>query len=155
MSIPVSTFPTAIAAIISQTQTQVNTDSLASQIVVTWGEPGMDLPNDIIMIGVDHTRKVNPEVLIGSYQTGSLKEAYTIDCLASSWSGDADPVALGNRAWVLAGYIETAVRTDPSLGTSVLEAHPSGTKGQGPTWTIDPIGRLCQVTVTIEVFTLN
>ena len=75
MSIPVSTFPTAIAAIISQTQTQVNTDSLASQIVVTWGEPGMDLPNDIIMIGVDHTRKVNPEVLIGSYQTCSLKEA--------------------------------------------------------------------------------
>ena len=156
MSVPVSTVPLALAALLTQVNTQVATDSLASTIVVGYGEPGMDLPADVIEIGTNVIRRVVPEAFMGGYQmAGPLKEEYDIECLVSTWSGDADAVAIVNRAYQLAGYIETAVRTDPSLGTNVLESHPGGTKGGGATWTTDPIGRLCELTVTISVFTLN
>lgn len=153
MSIPVSTVPAAIAGLTTLVTTQVATDSLP--ILVVQGEPGMDFPNDIIQIATDVRRTVIPEAFLGSYQTGSLQENYTISCLVSSYSGDPDPVAITSRAYVLAGYIETAVRTDPTLSTSVLEAHPSGTSGGLATWTESPVGRLCELTVTIDVTTIN
>ena len=73
----------------------------------------------------------------------------------SSWSGSADPVAITNRAYTLLGYLEVAVRTDPSLGSTILEAHPSGSDGGEPVWTDEPQGRLCEITETVFVTTLN
>ena len=153
MTIPVSTVPAAIAGLTTLVNTQTATDSLP--ILVVQGEPGMDMPNDIIQIATSVRRTVVPEAMLGSYQLGSLEERYTITCNVSSWSGDPDPVAITARAYVLAGYIETAVRTDPTLGTVVLEAHPSGTDGGNATWTEDPVGRMCELTVSVDVVTIN
>ena len=154
MTIPVSTVPAAVAALTTQVATQVATDSQAGAILVCQGEVGADAPNDIIQIATNVRRSVKPEAFIGSYQSGSLQEDYTISCLVSSWSGDPDPVAITQRAYVLAAYIETAVRTDPSLGSSVLEAHPAGTDGGNAVWTDSPVGRLFELTVDIVVLTI-
>ena len=158
MTVPVSTVPLAIAGLFTLVEAQVATDANASQIVVTYDakEVGPDMPNDIIQIATNVVRRVVPEAFMGGYQmAGPLKETYTIECLASSWSGSADPVAVMNRAYVLAGYIESAVRTDPSLGTEVLESHPAGTDGGGAFWTPQPVGRESDLIVNIAVMTLN
>jgi hypothetical protein len=156
MSAPPSTVPTAIAALFSMVQSQAATDASASQILVTTGEPGMDSPNDIIQIATNVRRRVVPEAFMGGYdQLGPLKETYDIDNIVSTWSGSADPVAAITRVYQLADLIESAVRFDPSLGTTVVEAHPGGTDGGNPEWTTDPVGRLCTLTVTVSVFTLN
>ena len=155
MTIPVSTVPAALAALTTQVKTQVATDKLANQIVVCVGEPGMDLPNDIVEIGSDVRRVVKPETFIGSFAAQALDEQYDIECKVSSWSGDPDPVAVINRAYVLAGYIETAVRTDPTLGGTVLVSFPSGTSGGNAEWSGDPVGRLAELTVTIHVENLT
>ena len=152
MSIPVSTVPAAIAALTTLVTTQTAADPT---ILVCQGEVGMDTPNDIIQIATDVRRTVVPEAFLGSYQAGALQETYTITCLVSAWSGDPDAVAITSRAYVLAGYIETAVRTDPSLGSTILEAHPGGTSGGNATWTESPVGRLCELSVTIDVLTIN
>lgn len=156
MTVPVSTAAAALAQLLSQVQTQVATDALAKQVLVVIGEPGMDLPSDIIQLGTNIRRQVAPEAFMGGYQmAGPLKETYEIECTVSSWSGDPDPVAIVDRAYALAGYIEVAVRTDPTLGATVLISYPSGTTGGNATWTTDPVGRLAELTVYVHVETLN
>lgn len=151
-----SSIPAACAALQTLVAAQVAADSLASQILVCVGEPPMDQPNDIIQLVTNVRRVVRPEAMMGSYNvSGPLEETYEIQCLVSSWSGSSDPVAILNRAYVLASYVESAVRVDPSLGGTVLEAHPSGTDGGQSTWTTEPVGRLCELTVTIEARNLN
>ncbi len=155
MSIPVSTVPAALSGLQTLIAAQVATDPNAGQIVLCLGEPGMDLPNDVIQIGIYVRRSVRPQTFMGSFQAQALEEDYDIDCVVSSWSGDADPVAIVNRAYQLVAYIETAVRTDPTLGNAVLEAYPSGTTGGNPEWSGDPVVRLVEITVSIHVTTLN
>ena len=150
-----STVPAALASLTTLVQAQTATDAIASQILVCQGEVGMDAPNDIIQIGTSIRRNLRPNTLLGSYASGSLEETYDIEVLVSTWSGDPDPIAITNRAFLLAEDVESAVRTDPSLGTSVLEAHPAGTTGGNAEWTSEPVGRLCELTVTISVMTLN
>ena len=151
-----SSVPRACAALLAAITTQVAADPLASQVLVCIGEPPMDSPNDIIQVVTNVRRVVRPEAMMGSYNvSGPLEENYEIQCLVSSWSGSSDPVSILNRAYVLASYVESAVRVDPSLGSTVLEAHPSGTDGGEPKWTSEPIGRLCELTVTIEARNLN
>ena len=152
MTIPVSTVPAAIAALTALITTQTASDPT---ILVCLGEVGMDVPNDIIQVATDVRRTVIPEAFLGGYQAGSLQESYVITCLVSSWSGDPDPVAITNRAYTLAGFVETAVRADPSLGSTIIEAHPSGTTGGNATWSESPVGRLCELSVTIDVITIN
>ena len=148
--------PGAVAALQTLVQTQIQADLLASQILVCIGEPPMDSPNDVIQLVTNVRRVVRPEAMMGSYNvSGPLEETYEIQCLVSSWSGSSDPVSIMQRAYVLASYIESAVRTDPSLGSTVLEAHPSGTDGGESKWTSEPVGRLCELTVTIEARNLN
>ncbi len=159
--IPISTVPYAIQNLMAQVQVQVSQDPYSSEVLVYYGEPGMDTPNDMVEVGTTVHRTVAPEAFAGSYQvSGTLKETYTIDCLVSSWSGDPDPMSRLSRAYTLLAYVEAAVRTDPTLGDTVLDAHPSGTSGGQVTWTggdsedEGPIGRLCELTVTIAVTTL-
>lgn len=155
MSIPVSTVPTAIAALTSQIQTQVNTDPNPGSIQVFNGDEDMNRPNDRILVATNVRRTVTHREFIGSLQLGALEEAYTIDVLVSAYSGDPDGVANMNRAWVLAGYVETAVRTDPTLGTTVLIARPAGTQGGQSYYTESPTGRQTDIIVSIFVDTLN
>jgi hypothetical protein len=154
-TIPVSTVPAAVAALTSQIQTQVNTDPAASTILVIAGQEGSDAPDDLIIVARNIQRRVTERTFIGDLSAQSLEETYTIDVLCSSWSGDPDPVANMNRAWVLAGYVETAVRTDPSLGGIVLIARPAGTTDGYSRVSETPVGRLTEITVAVFVDTLN
>lgn len=155
MAIPVSVVPSAIAALTAQIQTQVNTDTSASAILVIVGEEGTDAPDDLIVVATNVNRTVRHENYMGSLQAQSLEEAFTIDVLCSSWTGDPDPVANMNRALTLVGYVETAARTDPTLGGNVLIARPSGSKGGQSFWSSDPVGRQCDIIVSIFADTLN
>jgi hypothetical protein len=159
MTIPVSTVPAAISALLAQTQTQVANDSDAGTILLIEGQEGDDRPDDIIIIGTNIHRTVTWEAFIGTADLDALGEVYEIESMVSCWSGDSDPVAIKVRAWQLVGYIETGVRTDPSLGGLVVVAQPAGTSGGGVVWSeavgSAPIGRLCEITVTVRVTTLN
>ena len=107
MTVPVSTAAAALASLLTQVQAQVATDATASQVLVCIGEPGMDLPSDIIQLGTNIRRQVVPEAFMGGYQmAGPLKETYEIECTVSSWSGDPDPVAIVDRAYALAERME-------------------------------------------------
>lgn len=158
-NIPVSTVPSAISALLAQTQVQVDTDPSASTILLIEGQEGMDDRGDIIIVGTDVRRTVTWQNFIGTADLDALDEVYEIDSLVSCWTGDSDPVPLKVRAWQLVGYIETGVRTDPSLGGLVEVAQPAGTTGGGVVWSEAtgnaPIGRLCEITVTVRVTTLN
>jgi hypothetical protein len=161
MTIPVSTVPLAMAGLFNLIQNQLIQDPYSQQVLVYYGEPGMDLTDDMIEVGTTVRRAVKPQTFIGDYSLYALEEHYTIECLVSTWSGDPDPLASLNRAYTLVGYVETAVRTDPSLGSEVLQAFPAGTSGGQPVWTggdnedEGPIGRLCEITVMVDVTTLN
>jgi hypothetical protein len=157
MTIPVSTAPSAIAAMTAQIQTQVNTDAAATAITVVTGEETTDSTDDLIVVATNVNRTVRHENFMGGLQYQSLEEDYTIDVLCSAWTGDPDPVTNMNRAWTLVGYVEMAVRTDPTLGGSVLIARPSGSKGGQSFWSDnnDVTGRQCDIIVSIFVDTLN
>ena len=155
--IPVSTVPAAIAALTSQIQAQVtgNEGANAGAVAVFTGDEDANRPNDRIIVATNVDRRVRHDAFIGSYQTGALEEDYVIDVLVSSYSGDPDGVANMTRAWTLAGYVETAVRTDPSLGSTIVVATPAGTKGGQSYWTDSPTGRQTDIIVMVEVKTIN
>jgi hypothetical protein len=155
--IPVSTLPTAVAALTAQIQAQVDTQEGANTgaVGVFTGDEDIERPPDRIIVMTGHTRTVFHEDFIGDLSQYALREVYNIDVTCSSYSGDPDGVANMNRAWVLAGYVETAVRTDPSLGTTVLIARPGASREGNSYWTANPIGRQTDVILTIYVETLN
>lgn len=155
MAIPVASVAAAITNLTSQIQTQVNTDSLAASILVCIGDEGADSPDDIIKISSDVRMVWTHEEFIGSFQTGALLEEYEIDILASSYSGSPDPTTIVARVWQLVGYVTTAIRTDPSLGGLLIVAQPFQAHGGNAVWTPDPVGRLCEVTVTVRISNLN
>lgn len=155
MTIPVSLVPTAVANLTTLVQAQVNTDTNASAVLVCVGDEGMNSPDDIVKIAADIRRQTNFEVFVGGYQSGAVKEVFEIDVICSSWSGDDDPTARLARAWVLVGYVETAVRTDPSLSGIELVAEITRSTQPGVQWTTDPVGRLCEVTLTVTCTQLN
>lgn len=158
MTIPVSTVPAAIAALTSQIQTQVNTDASASAILVATGEEGTDSPDDLIIVATNVNRGVTHENFMGGLQLGALEEKYTVDVLCTSWTGDPDAIVNMDRAWTLVSYVETAVRTDPTLGGTVPISRPAGSKGGQSFWskgTNGVIGRQTDIIVSIFVDTLN
>jgi hypothetical protein len=155
MSIPVSVVPQAIAALLSAVNTQVATDANASTIDVVQGAPGPDLPGDIIAIATEVRRSARIETFIGGGGTDWLNEDPEIICLVSCWNGDPDPTGVQARAYTLLGYIETAIRTDPSLGGLVDFAFPAETNDTGAQWTESPAGRLVEITVTVKLSKLN
>ena len=159
MTIPVSTVPAALSALTALVQTAAAGDTPPAgqdAIYIVQGDvPAIDLPPDIIEVGTTVRRTVQPAEFIGGYAAQALQEKYTISSLVSATSGSIDPVAIVNRAYALAAYIETAVRTDPTLGGNVLDAYPSGTDGGEPGWTESPVLRICELTVNVDCIVLN
>ena len=160
MTIPVSTVPAALTALTVLVQTAAASDvppAGQDAILVTQGDVrNMDLPPDIIVVGQSVRRTIRQAEFIGSYAAQALEERYTISSLVSATSGSDDPVAITNRAYALAAYIETAVRTDPTLGGTVLDAYPSGSDGGKPTWSEGEAQlRICELTVDTDVVVLN
>jgi hypothetical protein len=155
MTVPVSTVPAVLAVLKVDIIDQVQPGPSGDAVLVCFGEPAQYSPNDIIQINVNVRRTVKPQVFMGSYDTFSLQEDYQIEVLCSSWSGSTDVLAPMNRAYELNSYVETAVRSDPTFGGLVDDAHPAGTSGGAPTPTENPIGWMSELTSTIAVTVLN
>jgi hypothetical protein len=159
MTIPVSTVPAVLAYLKATLRTYINDDPNPQDIYLCVGDPGMQDPPDIInLAGV--TRTLPHMAMVGSGGALALEENYDIDVIVSaSMSGeDADVISplIIARAWQLQAYVEDAVRQDPSLGTQVLWAWPTGGTGGTPKWAPptsqgDVLGMLCEITSKINV----
>lgn len=153
--IPASVVPAVLVYLQSAIGQQLDTDPAASTIGLYLGElPTTDLPNDVVAIG-NVTRTVVPETFVGSGAQFWLNEKFTVAVTCSSWSGDNDGTAAMSRAWELVGYVEMAVRLDPSLGGQVNRSYPSQSKSPGPQFTESPVGMGCAITESIFVENLN
>lgn len=161
MAIPVSTAPAARSFLLTAIQNVVSagdnpTDNPA---LVRLGEVGPYKPNDIIVIG-NVRRDVATQNFVGSGGQYWLRETYEIDVEINTWlaSGDTDgadsttALAVDARGWQLLGYVETAVRNDPSLGGLVEIARPLTTTATGPIWTLPPsdVGLMLGLTLPIR-----
>jgi hypothetical protein len=164
VTIPVSTVPAAEAYLLSAIQTQAALDPSIQAMLIRLGEPGRDLPNDSIVVGTNVRRTVTVRTFIGSGGTDWLNEGYDMNVECRSWlaSGDADDTSVIatqslDRAWQLVGYVETAIRTDPSLGGLVNLAYPRSAEQEGPVWVNGPAGAglITLITINVHVEDLN
>ena len=142
MSIPVSTVPAAMNYLVASVQALANTDPLVAagtaEILVKLGEEVQNRPPDVIEFG-SVSRRVNWETMVGSGGALALYEQYDIECEVSSWLPYSDAfdettaaLQVNNRAWVLASYLETTIRTDPSLGGIAEIAYPQSSNATKP-----------------------
>lgn len=162
MTIPVSVVPAACSYLLTAIESACSADPLFPEMLIELGEPTQDLENDIIAVG-RVVRSEQPRTLVGSGAQFWLNESFDIDVNINTWlgSGDADntsadALALNARAWQLVGYVETAVRNDPSFGGLVNEAFPRMTDSTGPVWSDSPAGgQAVGITMQIHVENLN
>lgn len=162
MTIPVSSVPAASAYLLTAIQQACAADPLYAGMLIELGEATSNKPPDIITIG-EVRRTVEPRTLVGSGAQFWLNESYDITVDINTWVsvGDTDgsstiASSLNARAWQLVGYVETAVRTDPSFGGLVNEAYPHDVTSTGPIWAEPPAsGLMVGVTLQVHVEDLN
>lgn len=152
MPIVTSTVGTAITALVTAVQTQVNTDASASQILVAEATEQTDLPLEMIIVAEgEQTLNVRPFCFTGGMTSrNSMFETYNLDVTVSKYDGSYEPDIEIQRVYTLCGYVEAAVRNDPSLGGAVLIAYPEARRVTGPQWTENPAGLLMEVTIPIH-----
>lgn len=153
-TIPVSVVPQVVAYLKTAIQTQLATTSTATLRNATYvfaGDPTTpNLPDDFICVGAI-SRTVTRMAFVGSGGRGALEEKFDVTVTVSSWRGGNTEEFVSNRAWTLIGFVEAAVRADPSLGGLVLQAFPSRSTSQGPVFTATPVGPQVTVKETIHV----
>jgi hypothetical protein len=151
-----STVPAAANYLLSSISALTNVDG--AEILVKIGEQSPNAPPDIILI-TSVRRTVIPHTLIGSYGDGALKETYTqvVECSTFSPYGDTEDfstvsAAVNERVWQLVTYVESAVRTDPTFGATVINAYPGESTTEGVIWTPEGLtGLLALVEVPIHI----
>lgn len=159
-TIPSPSVAPALDYLLIAIQAQAGADAFYNNMVIKLGEAGVDWPNEgVILIGAVR-RTLVPRTVIGSGAQFWLGEVFDITVTASTWiaSGDADDnsvvsTQVSDRAWLLQSYVETAVRSDPSLGGLDLQAYPASTTSPGPTWSNG--GFQCAIESVIHVENLN
>lgn len=151
MPIPVSTVPKALAYLYPLIVTAVNDPS----VVVAYGMPDTNIPEDVIAIGTAVRQLMTWHGLVGSGGAGAMSEEYELEFMVSSYRGGGPEQfqVVFERAWALTSIIDNVVRADPSLGNLVQVAAPNAhdstldwakaaSGSQGP---------LCEVRGTIHV----
>lgn len=154
-AIPVSTIPVALTKIVSAIQALLTADG-QTNVLVTISTPDINEPRDIILVNSEVRQTVEPFCFVGDGGPNSLYEKYDIDVQVSvAWQTQdnvTDPMNAFQRAAALVGYVTTAVRQDPSLGTSVIEAYPAAGTGWRVAWGAGTTpGRVVEITVPIHV----
>lgn len=154
MTIPVSTVPAAQTYLLKAIQAQIT----PSTTMVCVGTPPADLPTFIIQIGTGISRTVKRMATVGDGGQWFLEESYTIGIQISvametvATTVTTGPTAVSQKAWELVAYVETAIRTTPSLGGLVLEARPGRSTGGKVEWGAGATpGRVCTITVPMHV----
>jgi len=115
-------FPAVVAGIINQ----LGASSGLSGVRVFDGiEVDSSFPGDFIAIGHDGTDdgEVTAVSITQTYdQLGAVKmfEDGVIDCFLASWDGGTSLTDRRTRAYQLMSAVDTAIRSDPSLGGACL-----------------------------------
>jgi hypothetical protein len=163
--IPSSTVPAVIQYLLTAIGQQVAGDPVGD-ILLYMGEPGMNIPNDMIEIQGKVSRQTPHFAMVGSADQLSTYEKYNVTIVCSSaMAGDASipdtsPQGLSSlvqaRAYTLLSYVETAVRLDPTFGGLDLIGWPKGSTGGDPVWAPpnaagEVLGMICEITSTISV----
>ena len=115
-------FPAVVSGIISQLSAS---PALAGVRIFDGIEVDSSYPSDFIAIGHDGTDDgdVTAVSLTQTYdQIGAVKmfEDGSIDCFLASWDGTTDLASRRTRAFAIMSAIDSAIRTDPSLGGACL-----------------------------------
>jgi len=150
--IPVSTVPAVKAYLFAQLKAKLTPDPIqtASSLTVFYDEPGPNQPDDIVVVGACKSRQVTPFQMVGSGGRGWLYEKYMLEVTVACFRGGDNAQLIYERAYALTGQIETAVRSDPSLGGLVTQAHPAGSHDD-PQWETQHKGRTVAVVIDIDV----
>lgn len=154
MTIPASSIPAALEALVSVITSQAQSDPEFSQILITLGKPGPTGSTDVIYITGDHHREVVPLGLIGNYGQGALYESYTLPVAVFTFANVAPELQASTvltRAYQLVAFVEDAVRSNPTLNGIVEEAVPINTEGGEIEAVADPTGLTCTVVVNIQI----
>lgn len=144
MTIPASTVPLATGYLYDQIKVAVNDPA----VLVSYGPPGPNQPNDLIVIG-NVSREVVPYQMVGSGQAGWLDETYTVDVVASTYRGGDNGRTGFERAAALADIVVSVVRNDPTLGGAVTVANPA-TVDYEQNWDDTYKGRVVDAIVSIR-----
>lgn len=154
VSIPVSTVPQALVYFQNALAAQLANDLYKRNVTVFMGDPGIENTPDLIEIDGNVERTPSHFALVGSGGKLAVYEKYGIVWKVSSFLRGATQVEISTplmqRAYQLVGYIETAVRTDPSFGGLLVEAWPGQTQGGSPKWNADRSGMLCELTGRVQ-----
>jgi hypothetical protein len=151
MTIPVSTAPQAMVYALGAIKSALSTDSAYGSMYVGLAIPGPDVSNEIVCITGETNRQVQRQSFVGSMGALSLEEVYEIEVCISAFNDQSDPAVVLNRAWTLAGYVDQAIRNDPTFGGLVLIAYPSSTVGGEVTPIGQPSGLQVNLTTSIRV----
>lgn len=152
MAIPSSSAPVARTFLHDQLTAQLIPDPLSksSSLLVCYDDPGPNQPDDIVSVGKIH-RRIAVNSMVGSGGAGWLEESYTVEVLIDVFrGGDSDQVAF-TRASLLCDSVVALVRSDPSLGNSVVVAKPTSDVIEVE-WDADHLGKRATATVEISCY---
>lgn len=147
--IPISSAPAAKHWLFTTLQDSLTADP-GNGLVVCLDSPGTNVPNDGVAVGRVN-RSLDISSLVGGAGAGFLNETYTIDVTIEVFRGGDNAELATNRAFALIDGVVHAVRTDPTMGGSVLWAKPT-TSNCDCDWADDHKGRLASATVQISCF---
>ena len=147
----VSSIPAAVTYLITMlNQTSVVTNPVPGfPIAVIRGAPLPEMPIDEAFVIQQAQRTTSRFQMRGDGGTGWLREDITIPIDVVCVRGGDDEVTMENRLWTMVGAAESAIRADPTLGGTVLEAWPDSTPFTSE-WTEQNIGRrgICTINVS-------
>lgn len=146
MTIPASTVPVAVGYLYDHIVTAVNDTA----VLVSYGPPGPNQPDDMIIVGTDIGAEEVPYQMVGSGQAGWLDETYDVTIVVSVFRGGDNGRTVLERAYALAAFVATVIRTDPSLGGAVIVAHPMAVVSSEIGWDPDHKGRSVDLNITIH-----
>src|SRR5258708_2638167 len=121
MTIPISTVDAVLDFLLSAITTQINDTS----VLVVEGPPGPYQPEDIVSVASDITLDSVPHAFVGSGGAHWIQESYRVSVIVSVHRAGDNMSLVWKRAKALSDAVDTAVRTDPTLGGAVQLSYPS------------------------------
>lgn len=107
-----SSVPRVKARLLTTMQTALA--ALHTRGAVTWAHPGADVRKEAVFMGDARFSSESPSALRASPR--QQDEFYTIPVFVDVMAEGNDPQGAEERAYVLAGSVEDAIRTDQTLG---------------------------------------
>ena len=124
MTIPAPSIDATTTALVTAINTQVATLTDGATVLVCEGPPTLYQPDDIITVGEFSDELFSPHALVGSGGAGWLQEDYRIGVKIDIYRGSDSVLLVRQRLSSLIAAVNTAVRTDPSLGGTCYLAYP-------------------------------